>query len=164
MTPRQQAFIDAYLVNPSPMDAAIKAGYSPRTAAQMGFKVLRVPAVAEAIRVHREKLSAKSGLTAELLDAKLLALVNFDPRKMLGEDGRVKMPHEWDDETAAAVAGLENEELFEGSGQDREHIGTLRKVKIADRIRPLELGYKRLGLLRDQASFQVGALTIVIQD
>jgi hypothetical protein len=40
----------------------------------------------------------------------------------------------------------------------------LRKVKIADRIRPLELGYKRLGLLKDNAAFNVGALTIVIQD
>jgi phage terminase small subunit len=106
----------------------------------------------------------RAGLTAELLDRKLLALVNFDPRNMLGEDGRVKMPNEWDDETAAAIAGIENEELFEGSGKDREHIGTLRKVKIADRIKPIELGYKRLGLLKDQSAFNVGALTIVIQD
>lgn len=164
MTPRQQAFVDAYLVNPNATEAATKAGYSARTAKQVGHKVLQVPAVAEAIAKRREKLSAKSGLTAELLDAKLLALVNFDPRKLLTKDGRVKMPNEWDDETAAAVAGLENEELFDGRGDEREHIGTLRKVKIADRIRPIELGYKRLGLLREQAAFQVGALTIVIQD
>lgn len=164
MTPRQRAFVDHFIVSLNATDAAVKAGYSAKTAKQMGHKTLQVPAVAEAVRKHAEARSAKSGLTAELLDRKLLALVNFDPRKLLGDDGRVKMPHEWDDETAAAIAGMENEELFEGRGEDREHIGTLRKVKIADRIRPIELGYKRLGLLREQTSLTVGALTIVIQE
>lgn len=164
MTPRQQAFVDAYLVTPNATEAAIKAGYSAKTAGQMGFKVLQVPAVAEAIAKKRERVSAKSELTAEFLDRKLKALLDFDPRKLLGDDGRVKMPHEWDDETASAIAGLENEELFEGRGEDREHIGTLRKVKIADRIKPIELAYKRLGLLREQTALTVGALTIVIQE
>jgi phage terminase small subunit len=44
MTPKQQAFIDAYLVNPNTTEAAIKAGYSVRTAKQVGYKVLHEPA------------------------------------------------------------------------------------------------------------------------
>lgn len=164
MSPKRERFVLEFLKDSSATQAAIRAGYSKKSADTLGPRLLKKPEVAEAIRVRREKISAKTGLTVERLDEALTRLLDFDPRTLIREDGSLKPASEWDDATAAAVAGLDVEELFEGRGDDREQVGNVRKVKIADRIKPIELGYKRLGVLRETTALNVGALTIVIQE
>jgi phage terminase small subunit len=164
MTPKQERFVLEYLVDANATQASIRAGYSAKTAHAIGSKLIRNPAIAEAIRARRGKMDRKTELTVEKLDTKLAQILDFDPRALLREDGSLKPPSEWDDSTAAVIAGLDVEELFEGRGDDREQVGNVRKVKIADRIKPIELGYKRLGVLREQTALTVGALTIVIQE
>ena len=45
-----------------------------------------------------------------------------------------------------AISGVEVEELFEGKGEDRVHVGTLRKVKFWDKVKSWELLGKHLKL------------------
>lgn len=159
MTPMQQRFAEEYLVDGVASEAAERAGYKASAAASMGCRLLKHAEVAAFIEAHREKVSERTGLTVELIDRKLLDLVSFDPRKLLRDDGSLAKPSEWDDATAAAVAGLEVDEI----GVEGVVIGHTKKLKIADRIKPLELAFKRLGVLRD-TSIQVGQLNIIIQD
>lgn len=49
MTPKQQAFVREYLVDLNATQAAIRAGYSERTAAQIGSENLEKPEIAGAI-------------------------------------------------------------------------------------------------------------------
>lgn len=163
MTPKAERFVEEYLVDQNATQAAIRAGYAASSAENTGYKLLKRPDVADAIAAKRAKVSERTGLTVEYLDQKLKTLLDFDPRRLLNDDGSLKPASEWDDATAAAVAGLEIEELFDGYGKDREHIGTARKVKIADRIKPIELGLRRVGALRD-TSISVGQLNLIIQD
>lgn len=55
MTKRQQIFIDRYYVHRTASRAAIEAGYSERTARQLGYALLNKPKVRKAIE---EKLNA----------------------------------------------------------------------------------------------------------
>jgi phage terminase small subunit len=49
LTPKQQRFKDEYLTDLNATQAAICAGYSKKTAAQVGFENLRKPNIAAAI-------------------------------------------------------------------------------------------------------------------
>lgn len=48
-TERQQRFVAEYLVDLNATQAAIRAGYSPKTASQIGERLLRKPQLAKAV-------------------------------------------------------------------------------------------------------------------
>lgn len=50
LTPKQQAFVDEYLISFNATQAAIKAGYSKNTACAIGVENLRKPQIKEAIQ------------------------------------------------------------------------------------------------------------------
>ena len=53
---RQTAFVAAYLQRPNATKAAIKAGYSERSAHEIGSKLLKNVEIVEAIRLERERI------------------------------------------------------------------------------------------------------------
>lgn len=61
LTPKQERFVAEYLIDLNATQAAIRAGYSEKTAGQVGFENLKKPEIADAI-------AAKAGKTAEKLD------------------------------------------------------------------------------------------------
>lgn len=65
MTPKQQKFLDAYLVDPNATKAAQKAGYSKKTAYSQGQRLLKHVEIASALSVKQEKRAEKLGLTQE---------------------------------------------------------------------------------------------------
>lgn len=73
-----------------------------------------------------------------------------DVRKVIGANGAITDPSEWDDDTAAAVAGIETEKLFEGKGKDREFIGFTQKVKLWDKNAALTNLAKHFKILMDE--------------
>ena len=75
LTPKQAKFVEEYLVDLCAKDAAIKAGYSKKTAHVIGPENLAKPAIAAAIKELRDKQSEKTGLTIELLDRELLEML-----------------------------------------------------------------------------------------
>jgi phage terminase small subunit len=74
------------------------------------------------------------------------ARVGFsDIRKLFGSGGRLLDPHEWDDDTAAAVASVERVALF-GKGKDGlGQIGYTTKVKLWNKGDALDKLMKNLG-------------------
>ena len=69
MTPRQRKFCDEYLISGNATDAAIKAGYSPKTAKQTGSENLAKLDLKAYIETELEKLhSAKIADAQEVLE------------------------------------------------------------------------------------------------
>ena len=69
MTPKQRKFCDEYLISGNATDAAIKAGYSPKTAKQTGSENLAKPDLKAYIETELEKLhSAKIADAQEVLE------------------------------------------------------------------------------------------------
>lgn len=50
LTPKQTLFVQEYLVSLNATEAAVKAGYKEKTAAQQGYKLLKMPKVSAAIQ------------------------------------------------------------------------------------------------------------------
>ncbi len=62
MTARQKKFCDEYLISGNATDAAIKAGYSPKTAKQTGSENLAKPDLKQYIEAELDKLHAPHAL------------------------------------------------------------------------------------------------------
>lgn len=102
--------------------------------------------VSQRVAELRERITNTGVASAArvLLEASRIAL--FDPRKLFRDDGTPKPIRELDDDTAAALAGLDVHEEFEGSGDDRVFVGYTKKYKVADKNAALEKLFKHHGL------------------
>ncbi len=71
LTSKQARFVEEYLIDLNATQAAIRAGYSPRCAKEIGYENLIKPHIAAAIRVEQEKLSQRAQITQEAVLAGL---------------------------------------------------------------------------------------------
>jgi len=65
MTPRQQRFVDEYLVDLNATQAAIRAGYSARTAEQQGPRLLGNVEIAKAVQAAQQVRSDRVQITQD---------------------------------------------------------------------------------------------------
>lgn len=146
LNPKQQQFVVEYLVDLNATQAAIRAGYSPKTAGVQGFDLLKKPEIAAAIESLRNEHAKNTGLTVERVLTEAMRLAFFDIRKLTDAEGNPIPINQLDDDTAAAIQGLE---LATERSRDDEGSGTLvRKYKIADKNAALERLFKHLGLFQ----------------
>lgn len=73
-----------------------------------------------------------------------------DIRKIYDKKGNILPVHEWPDDVASFVSSVEQEELFEGKGKDREQIGNVKKIKLWNKERALELIGKNIHMFVEQ--------------
>jgi len=149
-TEKQKLFVLEYLTDRNATRSAIAAGYSEHTAYSIGHELLKNPEIAAEIERRTKKLADKLELTPEKVLREICKLAFLDPRKFYNEDGSLKAITDLDDDTAAALAGLEIEEAYEhfGKGQAKP-TGTIKKIKFADKGLNLERLGRHLKLFTD---------------
>ena len=162
LSPKQQRFVDEYLIDLNATQAAIRAGYSARTAAEMGYENLRKPQIVTAIAEARKSQQTRTLITADRVLLEVARLSFYDPRRFFRDDGSPLGIHELDDDTAAALAGMDVIEQFEGSGQDRQFVGYLKKYKLTDKGANLERLMKHLGLYERDNEQKTDPLTALL--
>lgn len=89
LTDKQARFVDEYLIDLNATQAAIRAGYSQKTAEQLGYQLLQKPAVAEEIEARREKLAQKAGITVERIVTELAKIGFSDIRRAIKWNGHL---------------------------------------------------------------------------
>jgi phage terminase small subunit len=133
LTRKQSVFIKEYLIDLNATQAAIRAGYSKNAANTIGNENLLKPSIKNVIDSQLAERAKKNELTIERCLAEYKRLALFDIRKLYDEEGNVKPIHTLDDDTAAALASIESEELYAGRGAEREMVGHIKKVKSYDK-------------------------------
>jgi phage terminase small subunit len=168
LTPKQQRFVSEYLIDLNATQAAVRAGYSERTAAEQASRLLKNVKVSAAVADAKSSIAEKLGITAERVLTEYARLAFLDIRKAFDEEGNLKPIHDLDDGTAAAIAGLEVEEIRESVEPDeelegqphggalkrsrsKETVGRLKKIKLSDKKAALDSLAKHIGLLKDQS-------------
>lgn len=148
LSPKQKIFVSEYLVDLNAKQAAIRAGYSEKTAEVQGSRLLGYVKVAAAIREKLEKRASKLEITAERLDQEAARIAFFDIRKLYREDGSLKPVSELDEDTARALSGLDVQVV----GSEEKGYSTVLKYKTASKEKGLELLCRRLGLLKENVT------------
>lgn len=158
---RKALFIEAFIANGgNATQAAIKAGFSAKSAKQQGSRLLTDANLLAAIERRRKELREKVELTTEKVLRNLAQAIMFDPRKMFNADGSLKRMQDLDDDTAQALAGFEVVEMAGGMKIDGEggvqHIPMYtKKVKWLDKNSAREQAMKHFGLY-EQDNDQIG--------
>lgn len=158
LTPKQQQFAREYLVDFNATQAAIRAGYSPKTAQVIGAENIKKPMVAAEIQRLGQKTAQKLEITRESIMQELAAIgfarasdfvrVETEPTTRLGvhpltgeiislpsycQTVRITNTDELPEDKAAALAGIK---------QGTNGI----EVKLHDKVRALELLGKAVGV------------------
>ena len=146
LTPKQAAFVQEYLCDLNATQAAIRAGYSAKTAAVIGVENLRKPNIDAAIQEAKQKRSERTEITADNVLAEIAKVAFSDVRRIFDKDGGLVRISDLDDAAAACVAGCDLVTISKGEGEV-EHVA---KIKLADKLKALELAGRHLGLFNDK--------------
>ena len=97
LTPKQKRFVDEYLVDGNATQAAIRAGYSPKTAYSAGERLLRNVEISSLVAAGQKALQQKANITAKdvvqgFIDiwknsTQLVACTEKDGSPILDKDG-----------------------------------------------------------------------------
>lgn len=145
LTKKQRLFVDEYLLDLNATQAAIRAGYSPRRATEIGYQLLQRPEVAQAIQAAMAERSKRTEVEADYVIRRLREIDEMDVLDILEDDGSLRSIRDWPKAWRQFLSGIEIAELFEGRGDDRRIAGVLRKVKWPDKLRNLELLSRHVG-------------------
>ena len=150
MTKKQKRFIEEYLIDLNATQAAIRAGYSPDTAKAIGCENLTKPDIRAHIDRAMAERSKRTGVNADRVVQELakIAFVNatevIDPKTaMVREDA---LP-----EDTAAIQSVKVKTF----GED----GLEREIKMADKLKALELLGRHLGMFKDKMELSGGLNT-----
>lgn len=173
LTPKQQRFCDEYLIDLNATQAAIRAGYSEKTAYRTGADNLRKPQIEEYIAKRQKELSRSTEITQERV-IKELALIAFSNNADYAHVVEKKMKAEVDgalvdvlDEDGKpvmyrTVEPVLTEELTE---EQKRALAVIKKgrdgleVKSCDKVKALELLGKHLGIFTDKIEANVNDTT-----
>ena len=125
-------------------------------------KLANNPKVSQRIEHLTNELKKRNMVTVERVLAEYAKIGFFDPRKLLRDDGSPKEISELDDQTAAVIAGMDIQEVYEGSGDSREFVGYIKKYKLADKKGALDSMAKYLGMFTDKTELEIKSIPQVI--
>ena len=145
---RQRRFAREFIVDPNATQAAIRAGYSKRTAYEIGRKLLKKVEIAAAINKGQARLAAKVEVTAEKIIAELVKIgfSNMMDYMRVGPAGDPVLDFsKITRDQAAALTEVTVEDFLDGRADDKREVRRV-KFKLADKRAALvDLG-KHLGM------------------
>lgn len=140
LTPKQQRFVDEYLIDLNATQSAIRAGYSPKTANEQGARLLANVSVQDAVSKAQAERSRRTGINQDRIVIELakIALLNISDVANL-DDATIR-----DGATREDTACIASVKVKTGSVTERE-------IKAYDKLKALELLGKHLGMFTGQA-------------
>ncbi|MHC8321214.1 terminase small subunit [Pseudomonas sp. GB2N2] len=111
LTGKQALFVDEYLIDLNATQAAIRAGYSARTANEQGCRLLANVSVQAALQERMQKRAQKTEITQEKVLERLWMIATADPNELVEYRreccrhcfGELHM-YQWIDEEELAIA------------------------------------------------------------
>lgn len=136
--PSRDRFVEEYLIDLNGTQAAIRAGYSAKSARAQGSRLLADANVQARIAEAKAERSKRVQIDADYVLKRLVAELEADVSDILTDaDGTLKQPHEWPEIwRKGLVSGFE---VQVDKDQDGNVCGHTAKVKLSPRIKSLEL-------------------------
>lgn len=107
LTPKQAAFVREYLIDLNATQAAIRAGYSAKTARQIGEENLSKPDIAKYVQAAMDARAQKTGITAEYVLQGITEVIERCKQAVPVLDEEGNPTGEWRFESSSALRGYE---------------------------------------------------------
>lgn len=145
MTDKQKVFCQEYLIDLNATQAAIRAGYSVKTANEQGARLLANVSVGREIERLKAERSRRTGITADRVLQELARIGFVNPADVIdSEDATVRDGANADD--MAAIASVKVKVIPGKYGEN----GFEREIRLHDKVKALELMGKHLGMFTDK--------------
>lgn len=154
LTKKQQLFIDEYLIDLNATQAAIRAGYSVDSARDIGCENLTKPNIQEAIARAMAERSKRTGVNQDRVVLELAKIAFVKMTDIVDSNGKIR--EDTTDDDLACIESVKFKKSYSTTG-----LTTEREVKIASKIKALELLGKHLGMWNDKIDVNV-AIPVVI--
>ena len=141
MTKKQTRFVEEYLIDLNATQAAIRAGYSPDTAKSIGSENLTKPDIQARIAKAMAERSRRTGVNADRVIMELAKIAFVNASDVIDADTATVKADALPEDTAAIQSVK-----VKTFGED----GLEREVKMADKLKALELLGKHLGMFKDK--------------
>ena len=132
LTAKQQRFVEEYLIDLSAKKAAIRAGYSEKTANEIGAENLTKPSISEAIAKAKKERTDRVLADADYVLRRLVQIDKMDVLDILNNNGTIKPVSEWPLIWRQFISGIDISELSDSAA-------LVKKIKWPDKVKNLEL-------------------------
>jgi len=118
LSPKQQRFIEEYLVDLNASQAALRAGYSARTAFRSGIENMQKPAIKAAISAAQARRADRVGITQDQVLVEF-GIVSFSDVRhyVIDNQGNVQLAEEAPDCAMRAVSSIKKKIIPLGEGK-----------------------------------------------
>lgn len=150
LTPKQQRFVDEYLIDLNATQAAIRAGYSPKTADVQASRLLTNAKVTEAVSKAMKRRETRTEVTQDRVIEELAKIAFSD-----GSDFAEVVDEQVTDPETGQVTNTQQVHFTETKNLSKEKKAAISQIKYGkngvevtsyDKLRALELLGKHLGM------------------
>lgn len=157
LTDKQELFAREYLKDLNATQAAIRAGYSEKTARSQANRLLTNVDIETRITELKSVRNEEVGIDAAYVLRRLVEIDQMDVLDIMTDDMSIKPVSEWPASWRRYLSGFDLADMFEGRGEDREMVGILKKIKWPDKVKNLELLGKHVTVqaFKEQTSTEI---------
>lgn len=135
LTDKQEMFCREYLIDLNATQAAIRAGYSEKTAKETAYENLTKPHIADRIAELKSQRVEDTKISANYVLNRLVEIDQMDVIDITNDDGSLKPISQWPKVWRTTLSGLDVAEIMQDGGV----AGLLKKIKLPDKVKNLEL-------------------------
>lgn len=158
LTPKQKRFIEEYLVDLNATQAAIRAGYSPHTAKEIGCENLSKPHIRACVEKELAERSRRTGINQDRVIRELARIALVNPVDVINmEEATIRGDASADDTAAILSVKVKYIPTEDGAITERE-------IRMADKIKALELLGKHLGMFTDKLNVNAEMAVKIVDD
>lgn len=148
LTAKQQLFVDEYLIDLNATQAAIRAGYSAKTANEQGSQLLAKLSIQQAIAERMAERSKRTGVNQDRVVLELAKIAFVKMTDLVDGSGKIKEDATDDDLSCIESIKYKHSDTDTGYSVERE-------VKVASKLKALELLGKHLGMWNDKIDVNI---------
>lgn len=148
LTQKQQRFIDEYLIDLNATQAAIRAGYSVKTANEQGSQNLAKLSIQQAIAERMAERSKRTGVNQDRVVLELAKIAFVKMTDVVDGNGKIKADATEDDLSCIESIKYKHSDTDTGYSVERE-------VKVGSKLKALELLGKHLGMWNDKLDVNI---------
>lgn len=136
---KQEMFCREYLVDLNATQAAIRAGYSEKTANAQSSRLLINVNIQNRIKELKSNRNERVEIDADYVLKRLVEIDQMDVLDIINDDGKLKPISEWPKVWRTSLSGMDLAEMFESKDGERDLVGIMKKIKWPDKVKNLEL-------------------------
>lgn len=142
--PKHELLVQEYLIDLNQTQAAIRAGYSAKSAAQQASELFTKPNIHTRVEELLAERSRRVGVTQDRIVRELARIAFVQATDLIDTDtATIREDSTTDDLAAIQSVKVKTIPLPEGTGTERE-------IKLADKLKALELLGKHSGMFMDK--------------